>query len=228
MLSTKNYNNNSSINASTATFNSINTNTINIGDFTEINYVHKLPFGADIVLDFNVSNKFYIKSYDVDSFGYNYNLIIQNIPTDFNIYTLTLITYDTNAIYCNGLKVIDVEGNYIWGDANNFQTPYYYNGLPTLRTTPCIIVQEFSIIPIIQPYSSTPMKYVISDVKSNYTDNTDIYLYLSNNFYTSAQIDGALTNYASNEFVVSNINNVLSTLTTNYYTRTQIDSTLNN
>ena len=84
MLSTKNYNNNSSIFSTTGTFNSINVGKINIGDFTEIGLIP----GVGYVLDYNISNKFYIKTNDVGLIGYNYSLIIKNVPTDFNIYIL--------------------------------------------------------------------------------------------------------------------------------------------
>ena len=93
MLSTKNYNNNSSLFANTAKFNkldvdTINVGKINIGDFTEIGLIP----GVGYVLDYNISNKFYMKTYDVGLLGYNYSLIINNVPTDFNIYTLSLLT----------------------------------------------------------------------------------------------------------------------------------------
>ena len=121
MLSTKNYNNNSSIFATTGTFNSINVGKINIGDFTEIGLIS----GVGYVLDYNISNKFYMTTYAVGLLGYNYNLIIKNVPTDFNIYTLSLLTYHYYPIYCNLLKVIDTEGNYILGSDTAYETPFF-------------------------------------------------------------------------------------------------------
>ena len=121
MLSTKNYNNNSSIYATTAKFNKLEVDTINIGNFTEIGLIP----GVGYVLDYNISNKFYIKTYDVGLIGYNYSLIIKNVPTDLNIYTLTLLTYNFYPIYCNLLKVIDTEGNYILGSATSYETPFF-------------------------------------------------------------------------------------------------------
>ena len=126
MLSTKNNNNNSSLFANTAKFNkldvdTINVGKINIGDFTEIGLIS----GTGYVLDYSISNKFYIKTYDVGLIGYNYNLIIKNVPTDFNIYTLTLLTYNYYPIYCNLLKVIDTEGNYILGSDTAYEKPFF-------------------------------------------------------------------------------------------------------
>jgi hypothetical protein len=86
MLSTKNNNNNSSIYATTAKFNKLDVDTINIGNFSEIGIIRYLPFGFTYVLDYNLSNKFYMKTYDVSLLGYNYSLIIKNVPTDFNIF----------------------------------------------------------------------------------------------------------------------------------------------
>ena len=211
MLSTKNYNNNSSIFATTGTFNSINVGKINIGDFTEIGII----YGVGYVLDYSVSNKFYIKSYDVGLIGFNYTLIIKNVPTDFNIYTLSLLTYNYYPIYCNLLKVIDTEGNYILGSATEFQTPFFNNGIPILNAGPCIIVQEFSIVPIYREYSLIPIKYVLSNVKSNYTTANDIY----NIFYTKTEID---TNYYNKTQSDTNYP-TFAYINTNYYIKSDVD-----
>ena len=82
------------------------------------------------------------------------------------------------------------------GSATAYETPFFSNGIPSLNTGPCIIVQEFSIIPIIQDYSLTPIKYVLSNVKSNYTTASDIYTKteidtLFNNYPTILYVDGS-------------------------------------
>ena len=216
MLSTKNYNNNSSIYATTAKFNKLEVDTINIGNFTEIGLIP----GVGYVLDYNISNKFYIKTYDVGLIGYNYSLIIKNVPTDFNIYTLTLLTYNFYPIYCNLLKVIDTEGNYILGSDTAYETPFFSNGIPILNAGPCIIIQEFSIVPIFREYSLTPIKYVLSNIKSNYTTANDIY----NIFYTKTEIDTLFNNYPTISYVDSSIQNVYDTVSSTYYTKTQSDT----
>ena len=215
MLSTKNCNNNSSIFANTAKFNKLDVDTINIGNFSEIGLIRYIPFGFDYVLDYNLSNKFYIKTYDVGLIGYNYNLIIKNVPTDFNIYTLSLLTYNFYPIYCNLLKVIDTEGNYILGSATAYETPFFSNGIPSLNAGPCIIVQEFSIVPIYREYSLIPIKYVLSNVKSNYTTASDIY----NIFYTKTEID---TNYYNKTQSDTNYP-TFAYINTNYYIKTDVD-----
>ena len=86
MLSTKNYNNNSSLSCTTGNFKSIYTDLITVGSLIEAVYIP--PPNFNYVLDYSLSNKFYLTDYNISTLGYNYRLLIKNIPTDNNIYIL--------------------------------------------------------------------------------------------------------------------------------------------
>ena len=215
MLSTKNYNNNSSLSCTTGTFKSIYTDLITVGSLIEAVYIP--PPNFNYVLDYSLSNKFYLTDYNISTLAYNYRLLIKNIPTDNNIYTLTLYTHTTNGQYCDTLKVFDTDGNYILGDDTTYAAPLFESGIPNLyNNRAAVIIQEFSIVPV---YAIPIYKVVVSNVKSNHT-GIDLYSYLMNNFYNTSYIDGLMNNFYNKTY----IDTISGNIYLNYYTKTQSDN----
>ena len=118
-------------------------------------------------LDYSLGSIFYIPTnYATAS---NFNIIINNIPTDITkSYTLTLIYYQSsNMFYCNGIRCLDTSNSYILGTSSTFGTPLFNGGTPTLANTPNLIIQQFSILSLFTS-ASVSSRYITTSVSNNY------------------------------------------------------------
>lgn len=118
-------------------------------------------------LDYSKGSVFYIPSNYTTSI--NFQCIIKNIPTDTSkVYTFTLMYYQpSEKVYCNQMRISDTGANYILGTSSTYGTPLFGNGSPTLLVSPCLIVQQISVISI--PTSAGVFsRYVTTSISNNY------------------------------------------------------------
>ena len=83
--------------------------------------------------------------------GANATLAVTNIPTDTTkSYTFSVVFQQpTTRYYISTIKIQDTASAYILGSAGAFASPLFNGGPPSLSgSTPCIIVQQFTIISI--------------------------------------------------------------------------------
>jgi hypothetical protein len=128
---------------------------------------------SPFICNYAVGNVFYIPTtYEPTA---NYNIIIQNIPTDTTkTYFVTIINRQaTGTFYGNGVRVSDTSSSYTFSGASGTNSsstyciPYQNGGVPTIVTTPNIIVQQFSIVSVANS-SSVFTRYITTSVSQFY------------------------------------------------------------
>lgn len=123
-----------------------------------------------VLIDMSTNNTFYIPLDYIASISVNFEVNISNFPITENIITVSLLYYQTTyKVYCNKLKITDVSGNYIFGSVSASLSPLFNSGIGNIliTTNPCLIIQQFSIIPM-KNLTNVVTRYVISNVSNNY------------------------------------------------------------
>jgi hypothetical protein len=100
---------------------------------------------SPFTLDYSLGGIFYIPTSSVPTS--NFSVIITNIPTDqTKIYTITLIYYQASTtIYGSTVRISDTVSSYISGTSSTYVAPLFNGGTPSLSTSPCIIMQQFTV-----------------------------------------------------------------------------------
>lgn len=117
---------------------------------------------SPFTIDYSTGGIFYIPT--STTLSANFSVIITNIPTDqTKIYTVSVTYYQSSTkFYINSARITDTASSYILGTSSTYGTPLFNGGIPSITTSPCMIIQQFNIISI----SST--RYITTSISNCY------------------------------------------------------------